>query len=165
MFSVRHEFPQEWYKFLHPGDTDEEQTLSLKISKNLLPYHLRNKTIEVAQCDLILQLSGLCASGEEQSPEVAYPGEKALTVSVTPADGTASSVTFKSDQALKGMPHATLDGLAVTVTEEEGEWTLVAAPKNIKKIASELRETQESYERLKVNAISDLLVVLGFTIA
>jgi hypothetical protein len=40
-FSLRHEFPTQWYKFLHPLATDAAQTMLLALSKERFPFQYR----------------------------------------------------------------------------------------------------------------------------
>jgi hypothetical protein len=55
MFSLRHEFPAEWSRFLNPLPSDPAQTMLLGLGKERFPFQYRGKKISVFQLDLILQ--------------------------------------------------------------------------------------------------------------
>lgn len=56
LFSARHEFPNEWHKFLHPKDTDKEQTLQLGLTSERFPFQFQTKTIKISQMELFVKL-------------------------------------------------------------------------------------------------------------
>jgi hypothetical protein len=59
LFSLRHEFPTEWYKFLNPAGTDTAQTMRLPLTKERFPFQYRNKRITVSQVDLLLKFKDI----------------------------------------------------------------------------------------------------------
>lgn len=67
LFSARHEFPNEWHKFLHPKDTDKEQTLQLELTSERFPFQFQTKTIKISQVELFLKLKGRLDYNDEQS--------------------------------------------------------------------------------------------------
>jgi len=166
VFSVRHEFPDEWHRFLHPADADAQQTLSLTISPRLFPFPLRGRRIRVKRLDLFLSLSMECAVGETSTPAEAYPGgEKTLAVTLTPPGGSSNhAMALKSDPTFNALPHGSV-GLDVDVTDNGNAWTLVARDADIGSVAEQLRATKGSHNRLKSSAIVDLLVVLHFSVS
>jgi hypothetical protein len=38
MFSIRHEFPGEWQRFLHPANATDDQTLTLELIRDRFPF-------------------------------------------------------------------------------------------------------------------------------
>jgi len=58
LFSCKHEFSNEWYRFLHPGDTALSQALSLDLSITRFPFQLRNRQqdIQITAMRLFLEL-------------------------------------------------------------------------------------------------------------
>jgi hypothetical protein len=58
-FSLRHEFPTEWYKFLNPLPSDLAQTLMLVLTKERFPFQYRGKKISVSQVDLLLKFKNI----------------------------------------------------------------------------------------------------------
>ena len=56
LISVRHEFPSEWHRFIHPaGPGADRLTLALDLSQERFPFLLRNKAIQVTRLDLFLK--------------------------------------------------------------------------------------------------------------
>ncbi|HLQ25409.1 MAG TPA: IPT/TIG domain-containing protein [Acidiferrobacterales bacterium] len=58
-FSLRHEFPTEWYKFLNPLSTDTVQTMMLALTKERFPFQYRGKKISISQVDLLLKFKDI----------------------------------------------------------------------------------------------------------
>ena len=54
-FSLKHEFPTEWYKFLHPADTDSSQNMQMVLGIERFPFQYRGKKINFSQVDLLLK--------------------------------------------------------------------------------------------------------------
>ncbi len=52
IFSTRHEFPNEWYQFLHPATTTDDQVLSLNFSTDRFPFFVQNKNIKITSLEL-----------------------------------------------------------------------------------------------------------------
>ena len=58
-FSLRHEFPTEWYKLLNPPSSDIVQTMMLALTKERFPYQYRGKKVSVTQIDLLLKFKDI----------------------------------------------------------------------------------------------------------
>lgn len=58
-FSVRHEFPTEWYKFLNPLGTDTAQTMLLALTRERFPFQYHGKKISIKQVDLLLKFKDI----------------------------------------------------------------------------------------------------------
>jgi hypothetical protein len=58
-FSLRHEFPTEWYKFLNPLAADTTQTMLLRLSMERFPFRYRGKKIVVSEVDLLLKFKNI----------------------------------------------------------------------------------------------------------
>ncbi len=54
MFSLRHEFPTEWYKFLHPADTAILQSMSIALGNERFPFQYRGKKIKITQAEIVV---------------------------------------------------------------------------------------------------------------
>jgi len=52
-FSVRHEFPAEWYSFLNPPAAASDQELDLGITADRFPYFASVSTIRIKSIELI----------------------------------------------------------------------------------------------------------------
>jgi hypothetical protein len=58
-FSLRHEFPTEWYKFLNPLGSDIAQSMMLALTKERFPFQYRGKKIAISQIDLLLKFKDI----------------------------------------------------------------------------------------------------------
>jgi hypothetical protein len=115
LFSAKHEFPTEWYRFLHPADTAESQTLQLDLTPERFPFQFRGKSIEISQVELFLKLKDGVPSGSGDL----------LTMSVTPPGGTQVSKSLESNTSfLNGIPHAVMD--VACDAKCFGTWVLAA---------------------------------------
>ncbi len=57
MFSAKHEFPSQWYRFLHPSDeATEAQSMRLELTQERFPFQLRGKSIQFKSIQLFLKL-------------------------------------------------------------------------------------------------------------
>ena len=86
-FSLRHEFPSNWYKFLNPLNTDTAQTMALDLSKERFPFQFRGKKISISQVDLLLKFKNINDSARFKSgtPLGDFGTAGLLNVYVTPA--------------------------------------------------------------------------------
>ena len=41
-FSLRHEFPTEWHRFLHPTNAASDHTITLPLCKDRFPFLVQN---------------------------------------------------------------------------------------------------------------------------
>jgi hypothetical protein len=58
-FSLRHEFPTEWYKFLNPLAADTAQTMMVALNKERFPFQYRGRKIGISQVDLLLKFNDI----------------------------------------------------------------------------------------------------------
>jgi len=61
MFSMKHEFPTEWYRFLHPNSADSEQILTFTVGKERFPFFAQDRDIAVKKVDVFAK----CAKDED----------------------------------------------------------------------------------------------------
>jgi hypothetical protein len=140
LFSLRHEFPGNWYQFMNPADGTSGQTMTLDLSQLRFPYLLRGKTISVAKVELFLNLKDINDAQtytQDGTPLGDYKSSKPLTLSLTPPGGTAESVKLTSDKSLYGaIPHAVADVSAQTAST--GTWTIAVQNDDIAALAASL---------------------------
>jgi hypothetical protein len=109
LFSAKHEFFDEWNRFLKPADTsvEAESTLLLEIRPERLPFRFRGRKITINEVDLFLSLKDTHKpdDAEGRTYSQVYAAGTPLSVTVTPSpDGNRE---LRSDPALGGMPDAT----------------------------------------------------------
>lgn len=170
LFSARHEFPSEWHKFLHPKDTDEKQTLQLKLTAERFPFLFKSKILTITQVELFLKLKDEKDSGTMRTYNdlyVAGGGVGRLKFMLTPpgpATDPANRPRLEPNGNFGGIPHAVITvttGLPVTFEFETTD-------ADIASIAAELRYTvtaeEETHRRLKAEAIEDLIIVCHYSV-
>jgi hypothetical protein len=105
LFSARHEFSNEWHRYLHPEDPAGPHTLAIQVTPEHYPYALRNRPLRVVRVDLYLWPK------EGASP---VPSE-GMPLTLTLPDGSTSSAALLPPpvQAEIALPRATVGGLDI----------------------------------------------------
>jgi hypothetical protein len=151
MFSLKHEFPTEWYKFLHPTST---ANMTLGLTMERFPFQLRGKTIQINQVDCFLKFKD---GGYQDN----YASESPLTLHVTSPGGQAIQppISLNSvSSVLGGLPH----GSAQNLSEGLGSWIIELTGDDVSKVKASLR-TLNSPFRLKPELIDDMVVVFHYS--
>jgi hypothetical protein len=117
MFSIRRDFPTEWYRFLHPTPGDGEQILSYTVGKERFPFIAQERAVVVIEIDVFSK----CAK----------KGDYHLVLSYLDQDGnevTSSEIAMPQDEAYGGLNKATLGvndaGLNLEELDIEGQMSL-----------------------------------------
>ncbi len=157
MFSARHEFSNEWYRFLHPTDMATDQTLLLDLTMERFPFQLRGKTLLIDAVNLFLKLKG----------GFTYDDGKALAFVLKKEDGTELPASlFKiAGSPITNLPYAEpLQGQSGDL----GKWSLEIKEDDVKKFDAALRQTVKvngrDRTRLNPDAIKDLVVVCQYSV-
>jgi len=114
LFSVRHEFPDQWYRFLNPNNgAMQAASITLDLSVGRFPYQFRGKSVVVNMVDIFLSFRNRHdpqSYPRDGTPLGEYAADRPLPVSLTPPGGTPVIAQFKSDKSLlNGLPHAAAD--------------------------------------------------------
>lgn len=171
LFSLRHEFPTDWYKFLNPADTATSQTMSLALMIERFPFQFRGRTIQISEQKLFLKLKDVYPASYgingAHTPQGDYNAGAPLNVSIKSPTSTvpAGSVTLLKDESLGGLP----DGL-LSLNDKLGGWQLQVSEVDVGKIAGTLWHTVKdangnSHPRLNADIIDDLIAVCHYTVA
>jgi len=105
LFSLRHEFPTEWHRFLHP-DQGAEQSLTLKRMDERFPFRRPGKIIKINRVDLLGR----------------FTNDDEYTAALTPV--LAGDITLNKMPTLGGLHYALKDNLDVDLNDEMRDWTL-----------------------------------------
>ena len=175
LFSLKHEFPSDWYKFLTPPGSAASQALTIALGIERFPFLFRGRTITITKVDLYLRfkdiydLSTYKLDPANPTPLGDYAKGTALTVYVTPAPGsaTAAAATLQSRSSdLSGLPHAVLD--LTSQPGALGSWLLEARDTDIQKIAASLQTTvtadSTTHYRLRAELIEDVILVCTYQV-
>lgn len=59
LFSLKHEFPSEWHRFLHsPDATTGDHVQQFQLTQDRFPFHLRNKSIKILKVHVFVTSKG-----------------------------------------------------------------------------------------------------------
>jgi hypothetical protein len=171
LFSLKHEFPSEWYKFLNPPDTAPSQTMQIALTIERFPYQYRGRKITVSSVDLFLKFKDLHdpkTYTHDGTPLGDYDGNPLKIYLAQPnatLPGQAATLTSTST-LLNGLPFATIN-VASSSPAGLGSWMLTANNTDIRKIAPSLQNTVTSggatYYRLKPTVIDDIVMVCHYS--
>jgi hypothetical protein len=137
-FSLRHEFPSEWHRFLNPpAGATGDQILRLRIDKIRFPLLLQSRPITITRVSLFAKV--------RPGFTTAYNADT-LKVSLQPGTTTATALTLTGWNGLLRSERA---------AGPLGEWTLTG-----------WRDTGNgAHLRLDPNAVDDILLVCSYTVA
>lgn len=97
IFSARHEFPNEWYQFLNPALTTDDQVLNLNLTKDRFPFFVQGNTIKISSFELAADSSLAQIPGITLLPAPSPAVAQNLT-----ADGIYGNLLHKSMVYLSG---------------------------------------------------------------
>jgi hypothetical protein len=160
LFSLKHEFPSEWYRFLHPADTASNQSMQIALDNARFPFQYRGMTIPILQAELVL----LFSNPQFQS---AYQGGSPLVVTLGPAGGGAqSSVTLKSPSILSGAGYDVAQPAKPTASGPNMPpgWVLQATSVAVSTTGVGVPVTTNgvTYHHINPDAIADLLLICDY---
>jgi hypothetical protein len=140
LFSVKHEFSSEWYRFLHPAEGATAQPLNLDFSLERFPFQFRGKKLEISKVEIFLNLKeGIKPSSNKTYTEM-YASGTPLNVAISAPNAASIPTSLGSSKSfLNGIPHASIDGLSVEVkSSKDALWSLSANMVPIKDDISDL---------------------------
>jgi len=117
MFSMKHEFPSEWHKFLYPATEGGEQVLIFTLGKERFPFFVQDRDITVMKMDVFAK----CTQEEDYHTTLSYTDFDEDTI-------TSSQITLPQNDSYGGLNKATLDvndaGLNLEELDISGEMSL-----------------------------------------
>jgi hypothetical protein len=88
-FSLRHEYPTEWYRFLHPSTPSAgvppSASMQIDLCNNRFPFQYRGKIIKIAQAELIVVLKDRDLAANQATNPIPSPLSFSLSVPASPA--------------------------------------------------------------------------------
>jgi hypothetical protein len=168
LFSLRHEFPSEWYKFLNPPQAATLQSMSIALGNDRFPFRYRGKTINISQAELVLVFnSAPFQTSYQQGPPV--------ILQLGPPGGSMTSFIMRSNNTLLGGAARDLEQPAQPVAPTSGvprSWTLQAQwtsaqgtpdPNNKYPIWIAVPNSSPPLYHLNPAAIDDIFVICQFS--
>jgi hypothetical protein len=144
MFSMRHEFPSEWHKFLHPGTEGSEQVLSFTIGKERFPFFVQDRTIVVMKIEVFAKST--------------QAGDYQMVLSYINSDEdpiTSSQITMPQSDTYGGLNKVTINMNDAGLYLEEMD---IAGGMNLKMKHS----TVPDYTSLATDEAEDIFVVFHY---
>jgi hypothetical protein len=160
LVSSRHEFPNEWFRFLRPADQNAtRQTMTLDLSMDRFPFLFRGRSLTTSKVDVFLTFT------DNHMNDVYRSGQKLPLTLTRSGDAGTTAVLDSQLASFGGTPHRQIDlgfspptTLAVSIEEDD-----------VKKLAPELREqvppTDSGHTRLRADAIDDMLYVFHYSVS
>jgi hypothetical protein len=124
LFSLKQEFPDEWYRFLHPAGETSSATLDLGVER--FPFRYRTREIDISEVQVYV------------NPRVEVTAELPLDLSLTaPGD----EPNFAADQVvLNGTLGSLRSGSKAYSGKGPGTWRLSAAPLGASSLADTISD-------------------------
>jgi len=168
-FSLKHEFSNEWYRFLHPTAGADKQTLQLDLIQERFPFLFRRRTIEVALVEIFLKFKDIddpdtfTKDPHNPTPLGDYATTNALRVNVMPpksakVSGTLNALSF-------GLPHANFSwpNPPLTPLPGVGVWTLEANAADVGTLTSTLKTNDGKH--LNPEVVEDIYMVCHYSVS
>jgi hypothetical protein len=149
MFSLKHEFPTEWYKFLHPAAVGAEQIMNFTVGRERLPFFVQDRNIVIEKIELFAK----CTEASTYNAILSYVNQDGDTV-------TSAEISLPQNSAYGGLNKATLNATDAGLILEELD---IAKSFNL-----ELkRSTAVDYTKLMTNPdeVQDIIVVLHYKLS
>lgn len=173
LFSIKHEFANEWYEFLNPPDLQKGQTLSLLITQDRFPLQFRNKNITIGKIELFLTF-------KKESDTSDFRSGTPLPMAITTPDGTTllkpvakpgdvplPTVLTSNTSFYNGVPYfetADADVLVGTSFDATNKWTISVSDDDLSKIKNTLtRKLANNNYRLRQDVIDNIMVVCHYS--
>ena len=135
LLSVKHQFPDEWHRFLYPSTTGADQDLKLVLNKEHYPFYSRNATnLKVSKMNQII----IGQHANDYIMQIQLPGQPA-----------AEEVNVKKDANLNDVHHK--EHVIDALPDGKGEWSI--------KIR---RHSDTGFKSLPTDNIDDLLLVIQY---
>ncbi|MDR4484578.1 MAG: neuraminidase-like domain-containing protein [Nitrospirales bacterium] len=138
LVSARHEFPNEWHRFLNPTESDEDQKLTLSLTKDRFPFLFQSKEIAINKVDVFVKVR----------PEfLATHNETSLKITLGAGDRASDEVINLVDwnRILQGTKE---------MSGEPGPWTLTAW----------LEAADGTHQKLNPRALSDVGIIFSYSL-
>jgi len=171
LFSLKHEFPTEWYRFLHPTDLNAtDQTMQMDLSIERFPFQFRGTSLKISSVELFLSFK----APQQSNADYQKGDNNKLCISLSAgstgvsdtSDGSTDVCgTLESDPQLCDMPHLRPLTFEAPVPVP---LSLTLVVSKVANIAQSLRQSVTSNGTplwlLNGDAINDVLLVCYYTV-
>ncbi|MEW8508357.1 MAG: neuraminidase-like domain-containing protein [Candidatus Thiodiazotropha sp.] len=134
LLSARHQFPNEWHRFLHPAVDGSDQELLLDVRTEHYPFYAKSATnLKVSKIDFVIEGQ----SSGDYHVEMALPGQPAENFDVS-KDANFNDVHHK-EHATPSLPNG------------KGQWSVKVR-----------RASDGDFQSLPTDNIDDLFMIVSF---
>ena len=142
LFSLRHEFPTEWYRFLNPTAATSSNSITLSLTKGRFPFLFQSKTLQVDQIEVYVKVA---------ADFLATHNESNLTVAVT--EGTAPTGAAMIMTPWNDLLFAEKENIGCDGTGRRRRWGMNA-----------FGAWRDVTQRLDPAAVEDICVICRYTV-
>lgn len=154
-FSARRDFSSDWYRFLHPVESLQDQTLALRLNQDHFPVWPGN-TLQITHIGLLLKLTDSSV--------------QTLSFSLTTPDGSETDSISLNKIDMEGGHYLLLGGhdFATPVALDERSWQVILSQVQIAGLAANLHHTVTvngiTHEILNPEAVEDLGIICVYNL-
>jgi Tc toxin complex TcA C-terminal TcB-binding domain/Neuraminidase-like domain/PA14 domain/Salmonella virulence plasmid 28.1kDa A protein len=166
LFSLKREFPTEWYKFLNPPDTATSQSMSIALGNERFPFQYRKEKFQFTEVELFLVFKGSQFQTDYSSG--GSPTALVLHLGTLGISNPPSATLISNPPILGGLPY---DSIVPPKAAGSGPptWILSADNADIAKIHHALQNVVSTgganYTHLNPNAISDIYLLCHYSVS
>jgi hypothetical protein len=165
LFSARHEFASEWYRFMNPPIETPGQILELRLTRDHFPFIAQARTLGISRIDLFLLIKDRQIYEGPLSPYA----HAAVKMAISPPEAldaadAAGARDLSRNATFGSVPYRSvvLAGQSLPVN-----LSLKTSEADIQPIATELKSTvtvgSTTRTRLRADAIEDILVACHYS--
>ncbi len=146
LFSLKHEFPTEWYRFLHPASNTDDNSIKLEISKDRFPFLFQGRSIIIGRALLLIKIN---------STFIETYTDSTFKLTLAAGDIAPTSANKKPNDLLKLVAWNGMLRAEKEFNQGPGNWALNAWLD---------MDNDDGPKHLDPNAIEEMLVVLRYSI-
>jgi hypothetical protein len=178
MFSLKHEFSNEWYRFMHPANAAPSQVMALDLTRERFPFLFRSKLISITGVEFFLIFRDIydpdTYKGDKQNPTPLGDygkGTAPLTMHLAPPGSqpvTPDPTLPSNPSSYNGVPHGSVD--LANQPGSLGSWQLEVTDGDIKGKLPDTLQTPvtangTTHYRLKADVIDDIVAVCHYSVS
>jgi len=148
LIDARAQFPDAWYRFLHPTSADPDAVLTLPLAEDQLAFLQGTDPLQITQVDVLSRWSSSATVTPSLALVLAAPGL---------APSPSANLSLSVDSALGGLCKDTIS----SVTASPGAWTLTLRTSDVNALAAALVDTPPvGPKRLKADVLDGIWLLL-----
>jgi len=152
LLSAKHEFPDEWYQFLHPTDpATPSQTLQLNLTKERFPFQFQGQKLSANDVKLFLKLKDNIVYNDSTPLIINKVGLQVSGSLVSQLPSTAKSLGFSDVPGTWTLEVLESDLASLDPPGDKSWWQIVTV-------------NGVHHTRLKPEAVEDIWLLIAYTV-